>query len=94
MDLTTQSLVNYSINNTFTDLIPILPEVPVSQEVEDTVSVFFEGLLIFFGSIFGLVMVYHCALSLKSSCICFEDEDFKMEDKIYKQKLQQRSNLV
>ena len=81
MDLTTQSLVNYSINNTFTDIMPRVPEVPVSQEVEDTVSVFFEGLLIFFGSIFGLVMVYHCALSLKSSCVCFEDEDFKMEDK-------------
>ena len=95
MDFTTSSLLNNSTNNTISDIIPILPEVPVSQEVEDTVSAFFQGMLIFAASIFGLLFVYHCGLHIKSTCFCFEDEDFKRENKIYKQKqLEKRMNLI
>ena len=68
---------------------------PVSQEVEDTVSAFSQGMLIFAASIFRLIFVYHRALHIKSTCFCFEDKDFKGENKIYKQKqLEKRMNLI
>ena len=97
MDFTTSSLLNNSTNNKISDIIPILPEVLVSQEVEDTVSAFSQGMLIFVASIFGLIFVYHRAdLHIKGTSFCFEDKDFKRENKIYKQKkqLEKSMNLI
>ena len=95
MDITTSSLVNNSINTTFSDITPILPQVPISQQIEDNLNPFFNGFLIFLGSTDGIFILYHCAIYVKSSCFCSDDDktyDLELEQRIYseRQKNKQR----